>query len=129
MTLSSQLRTMLIVAICLALVAVGVMAVQQHTNASTQTALETAQGACTGDCATCPRKAECDERETAVAVDDDSKMTVDPERCIGCVRCVNVGPEAFRMNSETGKAEVIEGASAEDLHRGACACPVDAISG
>jgi ferredoxin len=52
---------------------------------------------------------------------------IDAERCVGCARCVNVAPEAYRMNPDTEKAELIEGAPREAVEAGAKACPVDAI--
>jgi len=54
-------------------------------------------------------------------------VTVDAAACIGCKRCVAVAPEAFRMNAKTNKAEIIPGAPAAAIKRGAAACPVDAI--
>ncbi|MGI5819353.1 MAG: ferredoxin [Armatimonadota bacterium] len=54
------------------------------------------------------------------------RVTVIAERCIGCVRCVNVSPEAFQMNG-AGKAELLGNAPLNAAERGAEACPVDAI--
>lgn len=54
------------------------------------------------------------------------RVTVIPERCIGCVRCVNVAPTAYRMNRD-GKAEVIEDAPLDAALLGVRACPEDAI--
>ncbi len=54
------------------------------------------------------------------------RVAVIPERCTGCVRCVNVAPEAYRMNF-AGKAEVLEDAPLNAAKLGAKACPDDAI--
>jgi ferredoxin len=74
----------------------------------------------------CPVDEGCPDAAACATVGDDA--SVDAERCIGCVRCVNVAPEAFRMNPETGKAEVIDGAPAEAVEHGAEACPVHAVN-
>ncbi len=52
---------------------------------------------------------------------------VDQDACIGCGRCVDAAPDAFGMNSETGRAFVKPGASAASIEAGAAACPVDAV--
>ncbi|MFW6155849.1 MAG: ferredoxin [Armatimonadota bacterium] len=136
MQLSERLRIVLAGLAGIALVAVTVMAAQgtgpqdivQTDPASV--AVEHEQD-CTGECATCPY-AGTDTCPHATADDSASDSvpdaTVDTERCIGCARCVNVAPEAFRMNPETRKAEIIEGAPASAIACGAKACPVDAIN-
>jgi ferredoxin len=134
MPLSKKLRTILIAFACLTLVAFTVAAMTGAPDAATTSATPAASAEeppCSGNCETCPHAGSegCHERAAADEVDAGPDATVDPERCIGCARCVNVAPEAFRMNSDTGKAEVIEGASEECIECGARACPVDAISG
>ncbi len=54
------------------------------------------------------------------------RVTVILERCIGCVRCVNVAPTAYRMNLD-GKAELLEDAPLDAALLGVSACPEDAI--
>jgi ferredoxin len=127
MRVGGQLRTILAVIACLALVAVGVVAVQ-HQSTPQPTAAVGDQTGCTGNCANCPY-AESGTCHAGSAADDGPDAAIDEERCIGCARCVNVAPEAFEMNPDSGKAEVVEGAPQEAIERGAAACPVDAISG
>jgi ferredoxin len=119
-----RIRTLLVVASMVALVALVVVASQDAAvQPSAERSLSLAAGeeaGCTGDCANCPNAAGGAAEQECAAVDT--------ERCIACVRCVNVSPEAFRMNPDTGKAEVIPGASAEDIARGAQACPVHAVT-
>lgn len=114
-----------------ALVLVGVIAMgTQQTTDETTAAVERAAGTegYADQCATCPLRntdeCACDSGECTTG----PCAVVDAERCVGCARCVRVAPEAFRMNPETGRAEVIDGASVEDIERGAQACPVKAIS-
>ncbi len=118
----------------LALVAIVVVASQEPGRqvATDQVAVATAHPdeGCTGQCATCPN-AKTEGYPGAATCEAVAQCpagaSVDAEKCVGCVRCVNVSPEAFRMNPETGRAEVIPGASAEDIARGAQACPVHAV--
>lgn len=125
MKLNGRLRTILIAFAVLALLAIGVVAMQGDTTPGTEAVAVNAGGeTCSGDCSTCPHAtaAEGGNAEAGAA------PSVDQTRCVGCVRCVNVAPEAFRMNPETGRAEIIEGAPSESVERGAKACPVDAIN-
>lgn len=129
MQLSGRLRTMIGVLCGLVLISVAVIATQGSQQAAPATvATHVEQAHCTGDCATCPnaRTEPCPPGEAAETTSSDA--SVDADRCIGCVRCVNVAPEAFQMNPETRKAEVIDGAPADSIALGARACPVDAIT-
>ncbi len=134
MTLDRHFRTVLSILAGLVLVSVAVIAVQggteapvpENSGAAVVAADETETG-CTGDCATCTH-AESEPCPPHASDDGQTAASVDAARCIGCVRCVNVAPEAFRMNPETRKAEVIADAPAESIARGAQACPVDAIT-
>ena len=129
MPVSRKLRMILTFLALFALVAVGVMAVQ-HGTAPEPIAQSVEGTACSGDCANCPLAgSESCHRGDPGEAEAGSQATVDQERCIGCVRCVNVAPEAFEMDPETGKARVIEGAPAESIEHGARACPVDAVNG
>lgn len=122
---SRHFRLIVGVIVAAALVGMAFAAIQSHHGTVSATVSpESGEVACGGDCATCPaaRRDACSEahaRRTTEAV------SVDPEKCVGCVRCVNVAPDAFWMNPETGKAEVREGASAESIALGIEACPVD----
>lgn len=135
MELSKHLRVMLTAMACLALVAVVFAGLQAAEGPGTVEAPVTERAGetpCTGACATCPHadSTECDASGHVGDVredDEQNEASVDAERCIGCARCVNIAPEAFAMDSETKKAKVVEGASPEAVHRGAQACPVDAI--
>jgi len=127
-------RTAVAVLATLALIGLAVVAAQgtggQMAGTSEVTApVEQSAAPCTGECATCPHAGTegCPVAHQTPAASA-SESTLDTDKCIGCVRCVNVSPEAFRMNSETGKAELIPGAPAECVERGALACPVHAIT-
>ena len=37
-----------------------------------------------------------------------------PARCIGCRSCVTLAPHTWRLNEQTGKAELIGGAARKD---------------
>ena len=125
--LSGQLRTALVVLASLAVVSIVVMAAQGPEREAPADATAVAAGqqeaGHSGQCADCPSAVACE----AASEGHPAGPSVDAERCIGCARCVNVSPEAFRMNPDTGKAEIIEGASAEDIAVGARACPVHAV--
>jgi len=125
--LSGRFRTIFGALAGLALISAAVPAIDNGTPPAPAAVASEGDVACTGDCATCPHAQDqpcppetTENEQTAVA-------RVDADKCIGCVGCVNVAPEAFRMNPETRKAEVVAGASAEDIQRGVKACPVDAI--
>jgi len=141
MELSGRLRMIFGLLAGVALIAVAVLAVQGGAPSTTAIATIDQDNAavpatnaehttCTGDCATCPNAQSHPCPPESGAADDEPSETasVDTDRCIGCVRCVNVSPEAFRMDPETRKAEVIAGADPDAIARGAQACPVDAIS-
>jgi ferredoxin len=52
---------------------------------------------------------------------------VDQDECIACESCVQICPEAFRMNDE-GKAEFIaSGKGAECIQEAMDTCPVECI--
>jgi ferredoxin len=55
--------------------------------------------------------------------------TIDLGRCSGCLGCVEIAPEVFHFNPDTGLIEVIEGfADAEQLvDEAICFCPEDCI--
>ncbi len=118
-----SIKTVLVIVAGLALVTIGLVASQevavQQQSSATHTLACNEDGGCQR--ADCPNASACSTTEAGCA-------GVDAEKCIGCVRCVNVSPEAFRMNSDTGKAEVIAGAPAEGIARGAQACPVHAVT-
>lgn len=125
---STRWRTAVAVLAGLALIGLAVVAAQGTGgtiagSSEVMASAEQSAAPCTGECATCPHAGT--ERCPAASA---SEPTLDADRCIGCVRCVNVSPEAFRMNPETGKAELIPGAPVECVERGALACPVDAIT-
>ncbi|MCX6097729.1 MAG: ferredoxin [Caldiserica bacterium] len=59
------------------------------------------------------------------------KASIDQEACIGCGACVALCDAVFRLNDETGKAEVIPGAdcgAAGCCKEAAESCPVAAIT-
>jgi ferredoxin len=58
------------------------------------------------------------------------KVSIDQEACIGCGACVALCDAIFRLNDETGKAEVIPGTDCDAA--GCCkeaaeSCPVGVI--
>jgi len=58
------------------------------------------------------------------------KVSIDQEACIGCGACVALCDAIFRLNDETGKAEVIPGADCDAAgccKEGAESCPVGVI--
>lgn len=130
MKLSGHFRVLVGVLTGLALLAVVVLAIQRSGQPAPMMLAAAHDGeiVCNGDCATCPH--EKSSLCSAQASDESQAATahVDADRCIGCARCVNISPQAFRMNPETRKAEVIDGATAEDIACGMQACPVGAVS-
>lgn len=50
-------------------------------------------------------------------------------KCVGCEACVELCPDVFRMNEDTGRAEIItdEGGSEECIQRAINICPADCI--
>lgn len=56
-------------------------------------------------------------------------IKIDQEKCIGCGLCESICPKVFKLNSETGKADVI-GQDAEgcDMDKAIESCAVSAIS-
>jgi ferredoxin len=58
------------------------------------------------------------------------EIFVDQEKCIGCGACAMYAPDAFEMDSETGKSKVKEGAGSTDrakVDEAKNACPTQAI--
>lgn len=126
MRLTGRSRVMIAIVAGLALIAVTVMAARDvgprmHGSSVAE------RSDCSGQCAGCPLAGT--ERCPAVkrGADAEECATVIADRCIGCVKCVRVAPEAYRMNPDTNKAEIIPGAPAEAIARGARACPVNAV--
>lgn len=69
----------------------------------------------------------CSDQAAATSQPAAAPLSVDAAACVGCKRCVAVAPEAYRMNAQTRKAEVIPGAPVAALEAGARVCPVHAI--
>lgn len=60
-----------------------------------------------------------------------SRVTVDPDLCIGTAECVRLAPEAFRIDETRGVSTPLEGAAtaeADVLAEAAFNCPTRAIS-
>lgn len=65
--------------------------------------------------------------ETALS----SRVTIDPDRCIGSGDCVRLEPAAFRIDDDLGVAVPLDGASevgTEGLVLAARNCPTNAIA-
>ena len=58
------------------------------------------------------------------------EIVINEELCIGCGRCTEDCPEAFRLNFEKMKAEVVENNKADfkEVDKAANKCPTDAIT-
>lgn len=109
------------------LVGLTVAAVQQEPAQPAQEAVAATGTECTHQCATCPLRGTDACAATSGTCQVQPCATVDESRCVGCGKCVAVAPEAFEIDPETGKAKIKDGASGEDINRGARACPVGAI--
>ncbi len=55
-------------------------------------------------------------------------IEINPDTCIGCGRCTEICPKIFKLNTDTMKAEVIEGDDLECADKAANQCPTDAIT-
>lgn len=53
-------------------------------------------------------------------------ITVDQAKCIGCGRCTEICPDAFKLN-ENGKSEVINNEKNDCAMQAADECPTEAI--
>ena len=53
------------------------------------------------------------------------KAKVDPDKCVGCGRCVKAAPEGFAWDEARGVATVKSDAPAAAIERGIKACPID----
>ncbi|HPI67429.1 MAG TPA: ferredoxin [bacterium] len=56
-------------------------------------------------------------------------LKINPEKCIGCGLCSTICPHVFKLNSKTGKSEVISQDSTDcDLNKAIDSCPTGAIT-
>ncbi|MGD9494799.1 MAG: ferredoxin [Armatimonadota bacterium] len=136
--MSGRTKATLSVLAGLTVVAVTVLAVSLADPASRTEPALTLVAPCTEQCADCPAAgsqqcAGCpaagttqQQEGTASACETEARASVSA-RCIACGRCVQVAPEAFSINPQTGKAEIEPGAPADAIARGAAACPVGAV--
>ena len=53
------------------------------------------------------------------------KAKVDPDKCVGCGRCVKAAPEGFAWDAAHKVATVKPDAPAAAIERGIKACPID----
>lgn len=94
---------------------------------TSEQAVAVAEKVCAGDCASCPAAVAEKCASTDQCSEAQEYATVIVERCVSCVKCVRVAPEAYRMNPTTKKAEIIPGAPPAAIERGARACPTNAV--
>lgn len=118
---NGRTRIALAVAAALVLVAVTVFAAREAIAPAPAEQVV----ACGGECATCPYADSCSKADPVTG--DGAPCVTVTDRCFGCGQCVKAAPDAFRINPQTGKAEVIPGAPADAVARGAAACPIGAI--
>ena len=57
------------------------------------------------------------------------KVKIDEDECIGCEACVEICPNVFRFDEESGKALVIEDGSgdADCVDEAIASCPAECI--
>ncbi len=58
------------------------------------------------------------------------QVVIDQQECISCESCVELCPEVFAMDEDTGKAYVLEGSDPEldCVEEAVVACPAACIS-
>lgn len=58
------------------------------------------------------------------------KVKIDQNECIGCEVCVELCPLVFVFDEEEGKADVVEGADANEecVEEAIASCPAECIS-
>lgn len=84
-----------------------------------------ADPSCSGACTTCPvaARGECPSPGACEA----DTAHINQDKCVKCLRCVQVAPEAYELDAATGTVRIRPDAPAEDVERGAQACPVHAV--
>ena len=66
--------------------------------------------------------------QTPDAMGEGCTAKVDPDKCVGCGRCVKAAPEAFAWDATRRVATVKPDAPSTGIERGIKICPVDAIT-
>lgn len=58
------------------------------------------------------------------------QVIIDEDECIGCESCVELCPSVFTFNEDAEKAEVIEGADADEecVDEAIASCPAECIT-
>jgi ferredoxin len=55
-------------------------------------------------------------------------VIINQDTCIGCGRCTEICPKAFRLNTDSMKAEAIPSDDLECADKAANQCPTDSIT-
>jgi ferredoxin len=56
------------------------------------------------------------------------EIIINEDTCIGCGRCTEICPKAFKLNVETMKAEAIPSDDLKCADKAANQCPTDSIT-
>lgn len=54
-------------------------------------------------------------------------VNIDTNKCVGCGRCTEICPDAFKLNEITGKAEIINSSREDCIKKASDQCPIEAI--
>lgn len=85
---------------------------------------------CSTDDATTTSSDGENQQDTVMDLTKESKIVVDPVRCIGCGKCARVAPDNFVIDRTARKAEVISQdiTSQNKINQAIQICPTGAIS-
>ncbi len=127
MKLSKTAKAILICVAVIGIMAVGYASLETAARTGTDCAGPETHAALPHDAASCEGCPYAGSSDCNAATSCIAKPYVDPDKCIGCNKCVRVAPDAFEMDKQTKKAEIKPGAPAASVAKGAKACPVEAV--